>query len=118
MIKRKCITKLRLSCHKLAIETERYKTGEGRLLPHERLCKFCDLMEVEDECHFITSCKIYENERKLFFNTIEKNHDGFMKLNNQNKFMTAMSSLNSNVYDALGEYIYKCFNLRKNHTVN
>jgi hypothetical protein len=55
----KCITKIRLSSHKLAIEQGRYnKTNRNR-----RTCKLC-INEIEDEMHFILLCPSYVNLRK------------------------------------------------------
>ena len=35
-------------------------------MPREqRLCEFCDMGEVEDECHFALFCKYYTNNRKI-----------------------------------------------------
>lgn len=52
----KYITKLRLSSHRLAIETGRYNNTnrENRLCPH---CK----TSVEDEFHFLFLCPLYIN---------------------------------------------------------
>jgi hypothetical protein len=57
---RRCLTKLRISAHRLHIETGRYQG----IPPHQRLCGQCDSGEVEDEIHFllIASTKITGNE--------------------------------------------------------
>ena len=52
------ITRWRMSCIDLAIETGRYE-GKSR---EERLCLFCDV--IEDEDHAIFRCKAYNNIRK------------------------------------------------------
>ena len=44
------LTKLRVSSHKLRIETGRY--GRNRIERHERLCELCTSGQVEDEYHF------------------------------------------------------------------
>ena len=51
------VTRWRLSCYDLAIETGRYE-GTAR---EERLCLFCDV--VEDEHHAIFDCKAYDTIR-------------------------------------------------------
>ena len=64
---RKSIARLRLSSHNLHIETGRYLSGPKRLEPKDRLCKQCNIIECEDEFHFIMKCKLYENVRKECF---------------------------------------------------
>ena len=60
---RKCLTKLRISAHKLRIESARY--GRDRIERQERVCLFCDINEIEDEFHFVLKCKAYnELDRK------------------------------------------------------
>jgi hypothetical protein len=56
---KKCITKIRLSWHKLVIEQGGYnKTNRNR-----RTCKLC-IHEIEDEMHFILLCPSYVNLRE------------------------------------------------------
>ena len=50
---RRCLTKLRISAHRLHIETGRY---QGIPL-HQRLCEQCDSGEVEDETRKIPHCQ-------------------------------------------------------------
>ena len=54
---------LRLSSHKLNIETGRYIQGQGRLPPDQRLCNKCNLKKCEDEFHFIIECPYYNATR-------------------------------------------------------
>ena len=51
------LTKLRLSNHKLAIETGRYVRPYKKL--EERICP-------EDEIHFLTLCPVYQEKKKYF----------------------------------------------------
>lgn len=60
----KAMTKLRISNHKLHIETGRYKKP---VTPrHERLCELCS-EGIEDEFHFLFTCKELVNIRKQKF---------------------------------------------------
>ena len=45
-------TKLRISCHKLLIETGRH----NRIPLQNRLCQYCNMNRIEDEQHFILDC--------------------------------------------------------------
>ena len=47
---RRNFTKLRISCHDLAIETGRYSNNRKPL--SERICNLCNLNQIEDEFHF------------------------------------------------------------------
>ena len=52
---RNALSKLRLSSFKLAIVTGKlFKTKK-----EERICKFCDLIKVEDETHFLLQLRNY-----------------------------------------------------------
>ena len=64
---RTLITRWRLSCTKLAIETGRY-TSTPR---NERLCPFCDV--IEDEIHAIFHCKAYIEIREQFNELLPSN---------------------------------------------
>jgi hypothetical protein len=62
---RSAFCKLRISAHKLMIETGRYAVP--KISPENRLCQVCDLNEVEDEFHFVMRCKLFNHLRvKLF----------------------------------------------------
>ena len=53
------ISKLRLSSHKLGIETGRYIDSRRE----DRPCHNCNLGKIEDEYHFILQCPLYTNIR-------------------------------------------------------
>ena len=57
---RTIVTRGRLSCYDLTLETGRY----AGIVRHERLCSFCDV--IEDETHAIFDCKAYTEVRGQF----------------------------------------------------
>jgi exonuclease III len=61
---RKTITKLRISAHKLEIETGRYK--RPRLDRELRICRLCD-KDMGDELHFLCKCPLLQKQRQLLF---------------------------------------------------
>ena len=67
---RKYISKLRMSNHKLFIETGRY--GKERLDRDMRICKYCTLGVPEDEQHFLLDCPYYRLERYDFLRIIAR----------------------------------------------
>ena len=65
----RCLTKLKISAHRLHIEIGRYQG----IPPHQRLCGQCDSGEVEDEIHFLLCCscsKQYLNRVAIFYISI------------------------------------------------
>ena len=69
------ITRWRMSCLDLAIETGRY---EG-LAREDRLCVFCDA--VEDEKHAIFDCRAYCTIRNNYKKMLEENSSVTLILN-------------------------------------
>ena len=67
---RNIMTKLRLSNHRLAIETVRYIRPYKK--PIERICPL-GRKEAEDEKHFsVVSCPVYQEKRKSLFECLYK----------------------------------------------
>ena len=60
---RQIISKIVGSSHTLQIETGRHRDKPRK----DRLCKICDLKQVEDEEHFMTECPAYNKIRLDFF---------------------------------------------------
>lgn len=60
---RQLLTRLRVSAHRLRIESARY--GRNRLERHERICEICADGNVEDEYHFILICNKYKDLRNM-----------------------------------------------------
>ena len=57
-------SKFRPSSHDLNIETGRHWHFESS----KRKCSVCDTNDIEDEFHFILTCPLYENIRKVYIN--------------------------------------------------
>ena len=81
------MTKLRLSGHKLEIETGRY----SNTAPEDRLCTYCKLMGhnvVEDEIHFLVRCPMYADIREeLLTSAIIKDNT----MSDKDKFIQLMT---------------------------
>ena len=75
------VSKMRASSHDLEIERGRYT--RPRLDPNQRLCSTC--LEVEDEEHFVTSCRVNINERQTLFTKISSKDPTFMHLDDREK---------------------------------
>ena len=61
--------KLRISSHKLRIETGRY----DKIPRDERLCSLCNCNKIEDETRFLLDCPSYSSIRDRFFSKVEPN---------------------------------------------
>ena len=64
---RKTLVKLRISSHKLRIETGRY----DNIPRDERLCNLCNCKRIEDETHFLLDCPSFSSIRDMFFSKLE-----------------------------------------------
>ncbi len=47
----------------------------------------CNSKEIEDEYHFVSSCKEYDIFRQSFYNMINEKSDIFRNLDNKEKFI-------------------------------
>ena len=65
------LTKLRLSNHKLAIETGRYSRPFKK--PTERTFPICKI-EMEDEYHFLNICPTYQEKRCSLLDYLKKEY--------------------------------------------
>jgi hypothetical protein len=79
---------MRISAHKLHIETGRHKNTPRR---DKRICTFCDSGSIEDETHFLIYCKKFEEIRSNFFATMEDVFQGFTQLLDQEKVKLILS---------------------------
>ena len=105
---RRNITKIRISSHRLEIEAGRYsskKTNRTRVEANQRLCRNCDLKEVEDEEHAITSCPKYKNDREMMFNFLAETFPHFTNLNNHEKFLFIIRCHDYEVTDSLSKML-------------
>ena len=64
---RKTLVKLRISSHKLRIETGRY----DNIPREERLCNLCNCNRINDETHFLLDCPSFSSIRDMFFSKLE-----------------------------------------------
>ena len=62
---RRYITKFRVSDHNLEIELGRKRTPQIPL--NERICRRCEMNEIDDEWHLMFSCTKFTKERKHLY---------------------------------------------------
>ena len=93
-------TKFRLSNHTLMIE-------KGRHLKQDRNCP----NEIEDEIHFMTTCKNYINYRIVLFNHMSNIQSSFLHIDNKEKFKMLLSD--NSIMKHTAQYISKSLHKRE-----
>jgi hypothetical protein len=96
-----CMTRFRISAHKLYIETGRYLG----ILRQDRICTRCSINEVEDEQHYLFTCPGMESNRKILYDTIEKCCINFKHLNNKNKLIWLLNTEDKNILLELCKFL-------------
>ena len=100
---RNAISRIRLSSHKLAIETGRHHKIERE----QRICDICKSTDIEDEYHFIIICPIYSDLREQHINKFYYKRPSVMK------FIELLNSQSKVKLNNLAQYINKAFERRK-----
>ena len=80
-------SRFRAGSHTLEIERGRY--SNPKTPRDQRLCFVCGY--IEDELHFLITCKLYENERLDLFNKIININPSFNDLSPKEKFVFMMT---------------------------
>ena len=96
------LSRFRCSSHDLFIESGRYKNVSRE----KRICKLCNLRQVEDEYHFLLICPIYSSIRNLYIKKY------YFVYPNQYKFAALMNNRNHNVLQNLSMFIYYAMKYR------
>ena len=78
----------------------------------QRICNYCNLNRVEDEFHFVSVCKLYQNERKVMYANINDFVPQFETFSEMEKFSFLMGNKESDILLVFIKYISKCFDLR------
>ena len=109
---RRNFSKLRVSAHKLAIETGRY--SKKPIPEEERLCIFCNRNDIENEYHFVMVCPYYTNHRNDFIQKLE-NITTISFDTSETIFLQIMNYLqgDTEVAHEVCKYIDNCFQKRQ-----
>ena len=110
------LSRLRLSSHSLQIEKGRHRKPP---LPRlERKCPFCT-DQVENECHFIINCSLYNRERGRLLQAVVKNSINFNQIPSANqKFIFILTNEDPNVLCELALFLFNAFKIRNQHLEN
>ena len=97
--------KLRLSSHQLRIETGRY--GNQRIERNQRYCLICNILDIEDEFHFVCVCNAYNVIRKQYLRNYYYNRPSVYK------FVELMQNSNHKTQLKLCKFVYEAFIIRQ-----
>ena len=104
------LTKICVSCHRLAIETGRYQKPTS--LPiNQRLCTLCN--QVEDEIHLICVCKRNAHLRIDFFSFVQSLYPSFQFMLPKEKVIYIMQNKDFVVINNFAAFIYRSLLLVK-----
>ena len=103
------IARFRTSSHILRIETDRYKRPKPPV--EDRTCIYCNNGQIDDESHFLLSCRSNSFERSIFFQSIAHEVDITQSINDL--FISIMSNKTAHVMSKLGHYLKISFENRK-----
>lgn len=106
---RQAVTKLRISAHRLPVETGRY----SNVLYSDRICKHCDLGGVGNEQHFLTSCTNtkFTDLRRVFIENLCKINNTFKSFNAQDLFNYLMFMQDKSAMNLTGKYCFDVLTL-------
>jgi len=101
------MSRLRLSAHRLCIETGRW-TKPYSIPVNERKCLTCNV--IEDEYHFVLECFMYKDLRNVYIPVYYRSRP------NMQKFVELITNENENVIKKLCVFVHKAFIIRSHHT--
>jgi len=104
------LTKLRVSCHHLAIETGRYHKPSP-LPVEQRLCAVCNV--VEDEVHLMCLCAHNAHLRRELFARVSHVYPHFSSLNPTNKLVFIMQIKEHYLTNRVATFVYYSLLLAK-----
>ena len=99
-----CLTKFRVSSHRLRIEVGRHQ--RPKLPLEQRICTFCNANEIDDEVHLVKNCQFHNEERRILLNKIQRH---FNSINHEDMLTPLVQSDCFEVQNAFGKFLYSCF---------
>ncbi len=108
------IAKLRIGCHALKIETDRFSSKSKYIDPEDRTCDLCDLGNKEDELHFLMECPYYKEERTQYTDKLKDcpSWGNLQNLEMEPMFIWLLTNENQVVLEHTSHFISECFEKR------
>ena len=107
---RKYLTRFRISAHTLEIETGRHM--KQKIPVYERICKRCNSKEIEDEIHFLLSCKFNNTLRKTHLQWLFDKFTFLYNMTREQQFIWLMSNPEEEVIVSIAKMVYESMHLR------
>ena len=107
------LTKLRLGCHALRIQTGKYENRGVSIPVEQRTCLVCKQNCVEDEKHFLMYCQGFTTIRHKLCSSISKIDVCYIHLSENERTKYLLRADNKNTSKIVGEYIHLMFKKRK-----
>ena len=105
---RHSFTQLRISAHKLEVETGRYSKTPRQ----NRICKTCN-SGICDEIHFLTKCAFADAERQALFAILYVECKNFTNLNDSEKSQYMLVTAGSKIQLEVAKFCFNNFEKRK-----
>ena len=102
---------VKMYVHQLRIETGRYQKLEDKV----RICLFYDSGEIESEIYFLMDCFYFSDQRRLFFNFVQKIIPNFKNCNSGKQFLDLFSTENEIILKKLVQFIHNSLKKLKQH---
>ena len=77
-----------------------------------RICSFCHSDEIENEMHFLFTCKLYDNIRLKFFNEITAKYSIFNEFDINAKSLFLCNSIDPAVCRSTAAFVFHAMSLR------
>ena len=112
---RVAVTKMRISCHLLPIESGRYK----KIPRVERLCPLCNRSEIDDEFHYLLKCihSSLSHIRGIFLKSLYLINSNFTNMSCKALFLYIMSMYDENIINLSAYYIENILNCYKSENI-
>ena len=110
---RQAIAEFRCSSHTSEIERGRHTNPKTPVA--DRKCSCCDV--IEDEKHILLICDMNKPEREYFFHKISRVYDGFVYLNDEEKFSFILTNNDPQCLSWLGDFLYRSFEKRNMRSI-
>ena len=109
---RRALAQLRISAHKLRIESDRFNGKNYYIPPNQRICTNCSLDMTEDELHFLIKCPAFADQRTELFAVVAISNVHFTDYNDLHKFTWLMLAEDRRILSQVATFIITCMKLR------